>query len=103
MNDNTSNATDKLVTDLREVAADAEELLKLTAGQAGERLADVRARLGSRLERTRADLGAIEAQLLARGKEAARATDQYVHDNPWKAIGASDGIAFLLGLLIGRQ
>ncbi len=103
MNDNATTATDKLVNQLREVAADAEELLKLTAGQAGERLADVRARLGARLERTRADLGAIEAQLLAKGKEAARATDQYVHDNPWKAIGASAGIAFLLGLLIGRQ
>ena len=103
MNDNTSTATDKLVADLRDVAADAEELMKLTAGQAGERLADVRARLAARLTQARVDLGAVEAQLLAKGKEAARATDQYVHDNPWKAIGASAGIAFLLGLLIGRQ
>ncbi len=99
----TSTATDKLVADLREVAADAEELLKLTAGQAGDRIAELRSSLGAKLVQARGDLGALESELLARGREAARATDQYVHDNPWKAVGASAGLAFLLGLLVGRK
>jgi ElaB/YqjD/DUF883 family membrane-anchored ribosome-binding protein len=99
----TSIATDKLVADLREVAADAEELLKLTAGQAGDRIAELRSSLGAKLVQARSDLGRLEHELLARGRDAARATDQYVHDNPWKAIGASAGLAFLLGLLVGRK
>jgi ElaB/YqjD/DUF883 family membrane-anchored ribosome-binding protein len=96
-------ATDKLVADLREVASDAEELLSLTAGQAGERLADVRARLGERLSTLKEQLFDLEAEMVERGKQVARATDDYVHDNPWKSIGATAGVAFLLGLLIGRR
>ncbi len=98
-----TRATDKLVADLREVASDAEELMNLTASQAGERIADVRARLGQCLGTLRAQLSDLEADMLERGKEVARATDDYVHDNPWKSIGATAGVAFLLGLLIGRR
>ncbi|MDE2128371.1 MAG: DUF883 domain-containing protein [Betaproteobacteria bacterium] len=102
-NNNPSAATDKLVTDLKEVASDAEELLKLTAGQAGEKIADVRGRLSERLSSVKSQLVQFEAEMLEKGKEVARVTDQYVHDNPWKSIGATAGVAFLLGLLIGRR
>ncbi len=97
------NVTDKFVTDLKEVAADAEELLKLTAGQAGDKIADVRGRLSDRLSTVRHQLAQIETDVLEKGKEVARVTDQYVHDNPWTSIGATAGVAFLLGLLIGRR
>ena len=102
-NSNPSAATNKLVTDLKEVASDAEELLKLTAGQAGEKIADVRGRLSERLSDVKSQLVEFEAEMLEKSKEVARATDQYVHDNPWKSIGATAGVAFLLGLLIGRR
>jgi ElaB/YqjD/DUF883 family membrane-anchored ribosome-binding protein len=36
MNDTTAIQRDKLVADLKNVIADAEEMLKLSAGQAGE-------------------------------------------------------------------
>ena len=36
-------------------------------------------------------------------KAAARATDDYVHDNPWQAIGAAAAIGFLAGLLMNRR
>ncbi|MBW4047258.1 MAG: DUF883 domain-containing protein [Proteobacteria bacterium] len=99
----TSTATDRLVTELKEIASDAEELLRLTAGQAGDKIADVRTRLGQSLSSVKGQLAQFEAEMLQRGKEVARATDEYVHDNPWKAIGATAGVAFLLGLLIGRR
>ncbi|MDE2255200.1 MAG: DUF883 domain-containing protein [Betaproteobacteria bacterium] len=98
-----STATDRLVTELKEIASDAEELLRLTAGQAGDKIADVRTRLGQSLSSVKGQLAQFEAEMLQRGKEVARATDEYVHDNPWKAIGATAGVAFLLGLLIGRR
>ena len=99
----TTTATDRLVTELKEIASDAEELLRLTAGQAGDKIADVRTRLGESLSSVKGQLAQFEAEMLQRGKEVARATDEYVHDNPWKAIGATAGVAFLLGLLIGRR
>jgi ElaB/YqjD/DUF883 family membrane-anchored ribosome-binding protein len=44
-----------------------------------------------------------QAALLVKTKEAARATDVYVHENPWRAIGAAAGVGLVIGLLIGRR
>ena len=44
-----SNNKDKLVTDLRGVVADAEELLHETANVSGEKMNELRARLRERL------------------------------------------------------
>ena len=41
--------------------------------------------------------------MMERTKEAARATDEYVHEHPWQAVGAAAGIGFLLGMLIARR
>lgn len=96
-------STDKLIADLKVVASDAEDLLRLTAGQAGDKLADARSRLGESVATARAALGEFEQEVIQRGKAAAAATDDYVHENPWRAVGAAAGVAFLLGLVIGRR
>jgi ElaB/YqjD/DUF883 family membrane-anchored ribosome-binding protein len=36
-------------------------------------------------------------------RDAARATDDYVHDNPWQAIGVAAAVGFLVGLVISRR
>lgn len=94
---------DKLVADFKVVVADAEELLKLTAGQAGEKLGDVRTRLGDRLLSAKDRIADAESALLEQTKKVAHATDDYVHKNPWQSVGAAAGVAFLLGLLAGRR
>ncbi|TAH46956.1 MAG: DUF883 domain-containing protein [Betaproteobacteria bacterium] len=103
MSETTHPSKDKLVSDLKVVVADAEELLKLTAGQAGEKLTDVRSRLGDRLAVAKERIADAEAALVDRSKKAARATDDYVHDHPWQSVGVAAGVAFLLGLLAGRR
>ena len=94
---------DKLVADLKLVVSDTEELLKLTAGQAGEKLAAVRDKVQKGLEQAKVKLIALEGKAVEQTKAAARATDTYVHDNPWKSVGIAAGAGFLLGLLIGRR
>ena len=88
---------DKLVADLKLVVNDAEELLKITAGQAGDKVAAVRDRVQRGLEQTKAKIVEME------GKAAADATDAYVHENPWKAVGIAAGGGLLLGLLLARR
>jgi ElaB/YqjD/DUF883 family membrane-anchored ribosome-binding protein len=34
---------------------------------------------------------------------AARATDQMVRDNPWRAIGVGAAVGLLLGYLVSRR
>jgi ElaB/YqjD/DUF883 family membrane-anchored ribosome-binding protein len=94
---------DKLVQDLKIVVADAEELLRATANQAGEKVAAVREKVQESLHRAKIKLAETEEVLLDRGKQAARVTDEYVHDNPWRAVGIAAGIGFVIGLLIGRR
>jgi len=94
---------DKFVSDLKLVVNDAEELLKLTAGQAGERVAAIRDKVQKGLEQTKVKIVELEGKAVERTKAAARATDTYVHDNPWKSVGVAAGAGFLLGLLIGRR
>jgi ElaB/YqjD/DUF883 family membrane-anchored ribosome-binding protein len=38
-----------------------------------------------------------------RSREAAKATGEYVHENPWSAIGVAAGLGVLMGFLIGRK
>jgi hypothetical protein len=42
----------KLVTDMKGVVADAEEILRATAGVAGDKMGDLRERIGERLRAT---------------------------------------------------
>lgn len=100
---NMSVPKDKLLEDLHRVVADAEDLLQATASQAGESAVAARARIQRSLEAARGRMADAEAALVDRTKEAAKATDQYVHDNPWKAIGMSACVGAIIGMLIARR
>jgi len=93
---------EKLMHDLRVVVTDAEELLRATAGQAGEKVAVARERIQENLAAARARLVVAEEAVVAKTKEAARATDEYVHENPWRAVGIGAGVGLIIGMLISR-
>lgn len=97
------SAQERLVTDIRAVIADAEEILLATADQTGEKIAALRVRIQDRLLDARERLTAAEIVLMDKTRAAARATDDYVHANPWQAVGIGAGIGFLLGLALGRR
>jgi ElaB/YqjD/DUF883 family membrane-anchored ribosome-binding protein len=42
----------------------------------------------------------IQDAVVTKTREAAETTDQYVHENPWKVIGITAGLGFVLGLLL---
>lgn len=95
--------SEQLITDFKVVVADAEALLKATANQGGEKLAEVRAKAEESLRIVKARMAEAQAAVLARTKAAAKATDAYVHENPWKAVGVAAGVGLIIGLLIGRR
>lgn len=103
MNTEAAVTKDKLVQDFKIVVADAEELLKATASQAGEKVAAVRERVQDSLHNAKMKLAEAEDVLVQKGKQAARATDEYVHENPWRAVGIGAGVGLIVGLLIGRR
>lgn len=98
-----TDSKDKLMDDLRLVVADAEELLRVTASQAGEGAATARARIQESLQLVQARMATAEDALIERTRAAAKVTDQYVHDNPWQAIGISACVGAVVGMLIARR
>lgn len=94
---------EKLVSDLKIVVADAEEILRATANQAGEKVGELRERIQERLRDAKIRLQDAEAALVDKTKAAARATDDFVHEHPWQAVGVAAAIGLALGVLIGRR
>lgn len=94
---------EKLIADFKVVVADAEALLKATANDAGEKVVAARERIQGHLSDAKVQLAQAEAAIVDKTKQAARVTDQYVHDNPWKAVGISACVGLVIGVLISRR
>lgn len=94
---------DKLVEDLKVVAADADALLRETAGILGDKAKDARQRLEKGLKGVKERLGDLQQQSVEKAKVAARATDDFVHDHPWQSVGIAFAVGALVGVLIGRR
>jgi ElaB/YqjD/DUF883 family membrane-anchored ribosome-binding protein len=98
--DGETTSKDRVVGDLKNLVADAEELLKATASQAGEKVAEARQKIEQSLIEGKKALADAEKTLIKKSKEAAEVADDYVRDNPWSAVGMAAGVGLVLGLLI---
>ena len=70
-----------LAHDFEDVMTDAQELFATMGAEGGAKLAQAR----------------------KRAQAAVATTDQYVHDNPWSAIGIGAGIGLVVGYLVARR
>lgn len=103
MNTEEAVTRQKLMDDLSTVVNDAEELLKATANQTGERISEARARATESLKAAKIRLADSQAMMVEKARIAAKATDNYVHENPWKAAGMAAAAGVLIGALIARR
>jgi ElaB/YqjD/DUF883 family membrane-anchored ribosome-binding protein len=88
---------------MKVVITDAEELLRATAGQAGEKIGVARERIQDSIYQAKVKLAEAEAVVRERARQAAQYTDEYVRENPWRAIGVAAGIGLVLGLVLSRR
>jgi ElaB/YqjD/DUF883 family membrane-anchored ribosome-binding protein len=93
-----SSTREKLVEDLKVLSKDVQELVKATASVVGEKAADARVRVEESLKVAQDKLSDARETAVAKGQEAFSATDGYVRDNPWNAVGIAAGIGFILGI-----
>jgi ElaB/YqjD/DUF883 family membrane-anchored ribosome-binding protein len=95
--------TKKLKHDLQSVVTDAEELLKATASQTGERVEKIRVRAEDSLRAARLRLVETSAVVGQKARVAADNVDDQVHKHPYATAGIAAGVGLLLGLLISRR
>ena len=89
----------KLVEDLRLLSHDAEAMLQATAGQAGEKMTEIRGRLSATLDSAKATYRRVEEKAIAGGKAA----DKTIREHPYESIGVAFGVGLLIGVLVGRR
>lgn len=77
----------------------AESLLAATADLGEDKLVDLRERLQADLELARDQLEKLETQL----KERVTSVDDYVHENPWQAIGVAAAAGVIVGAIAFRK
>jgi ElaB/YqjD/DUF883 family membrane-anchored ribosome-binding protein len=101
----TSGATvaEPVESDVNKTISGAEDLLSQAANATGEKAAELRGRALEQLKALRERLQAVQDTALEKGKAAATATDEYVHDNPWRSILAAASLGVVVGLLISRR
>jgi ElaB/YqjD/DUF883 family membrane-anchored ribosome-binding protein len=85
--------------DMGTLAEDARALMTATADVAGEKVADARKRVADALESAKEIAGRVRDQAV----DYAKATDEAVHEHPYKAIGIAFGVGALLGYLVLRR
>lgn len=86
------------VKDFEDALAQAQKMLKRAGTQAGDRAEWLRSEAASRLDAARATLDDLQDRATA----AARSTDDYVRDAPWKAIGVATAVGIVVGMVAGR-
>ncbi len=94
---------DQLISEFKAVVADAEALIKATANTGDSQLSEIRARAEETLSIAKERIMDIQNEVVAKTKAAAKATDDYVHENPWRSIGFAASLGVVVGLLIGRR
>lgn len=94
---------EQLLQDVREVLSNTEDLLQTSGEEGGDKARELKKRIGENLKHAKARLTEVERAVVGKAKVAAKATDQYVHENPWKSIGIAAGVGLLLGMLISRR
>lgn len=103
MNDFTQHIKDgeeRLMEDIRALAADAEALLKHAKRDAGDGWEETRRNLEQRLKTARRELGSLEESVRARSGRAAEAAIAWGREHRWELVGAGVGLGLLLALLL---
>lgn len=94
---------DRIVSDLKSGVDDAEGFLRAAAASTGEKAAELRDKAVVALKRASEQLSDLQATVIEKGRDAAILTDDYVHENPWQAIGIGAAIGFLVGVVVARR
>jgi len=93
------SVTDRLVTDLKRIVRDSEELLHTTKGAVGDKAQEVRERLTATLDTAKRTCRDLEDKAI----EGSKAADKTIRDHPYQSIGVAFGVGLLIGVLVTRK
>jgi ElaB/YqjD/DUF883 family membrane-anchored ribosome-binding protein len=87
----------------RNLVADVEDLIKKVANVDDEEVAEIRAKVEDTLARAKTSAAQGIAAIRGQAEEVTEATDVYVRENPWAAIGIAAAVGIVIGFVAGRR
>ena len=98
-----STGAEQLIGEFKSLMADAEALIKATEDHPGDAISSIRNKALETLAGAKESLSDVEGKMLDKATVAAESADDFVHRNPWEAVGVAAGLGLLIGLFIGRR
>ncbi|QWD63204.1 YqjD family protein [Polynucleobacter sp. MWH-UH2A] len=98
-----SEHADQLIDEFKSLVADAETLIKATQDHPGETIGNLRNKALETISGAKEKISSLEGDLTDKAKAVAAGADDFVHRNPWEAIGVAAGLGLLIGLFIRRR
>ncbi|MBI2927491.1 MAG: DUF883 domain-containing protein [Verrucomicrobia bacterium] len=92
-------ATEKLVSDLKVLVHDGEELLKAGTSELTEKGREARAKLAEALHSARETCQKLEQKAVA----GAKAADKAIREHPYESVGVAFCVGLLIGVLVSRK
>ena len=71
------------------------------ASAGGEKTQALRASVEQNLRLAKERLNEFQDAAVQRTRAAAKATDEYVHTNPWQSIAIAAGLGAIIGIVVG--
>lgn len=87
----------------RNLVTDVEDLIKKVANVDDAEVAAIRAKVEQTLAKAKTSATQGIAAIRGQTDEVTEATDQYVRENPWAAIGIAAAVGIVLGFIAGRR
>jgi len=98
-----SKADSAIRKEFQNFVTDLESLISSATSLTGDELSKAREKLSERVAEAKDSLQTVGSDAVSRARDTAKATDEYVHEQPWKSMGVSVGVGFLLGMLVSRR
>ena len=92
---------EELTEDFNAVVAKAEQFLQSASREGEHQTGALRSKVARQLSLAKDHLRDVEDAVAGKARATARATDAFVHENPWQTLGAGAGLGVALGVLIG--
>lgn len=96
-------AIDNLVEDFSAMLTEADDLLKRSGHESGDTARALRSEVEAKLLAAKLRLQELEGVAIDGVKAAKKATNEYVHENPWQSIGIAAAVGLVVGLLMNRR
>jgi ElaB/YqjD/DUF883 family membrane-anchored ribosome-binding protein len=98
-----STETSALKSDLNNAGAHVDQLLNKVSDESSAHLRGLRQKAADVVAAARDKLSSLDTDVRVQARQAVKVTDDYVHHNPWRAIGIGAVTGIVIGYLVSRK